>query len=237
MTVRVKTLLLTVALSAAVLCSCNGNDTGESTTETTAVTDVKKGTSKTIKIVYFDYKENDLVKGGYVTVDEGYKTIGTSLIEADRDAAWQILSEYINVKKYPEEYAKSLTASIYSEYRNSYAAAGFSGSMKSYGITVDSCAEEAKSILADEMAVYAFVQSENITYTDEEYSAKASEMAERYGYTDVKIFKAAVAENAIETELYRDKVIEKIAEINKRIVAETTAPTETEVPAETIAVQ
>ena len=141
---------------------------------------------------------------------------------------WQILQNYVTVNKYPEKYVEKVAKTIYKNYEYSYRASGYMEDMDVYGITMETCTEEAKTAIDEEFAIYAFVQAENITYTDEEYEAKAAELAPLYGFTNVKQFKAAVEKKTIEMDLYSDKVVARVIEINDKALEDSEALEEPE---------
>ena len=156
------------------------------------------------------------------------------------DSVWSILSQYVTVNKYPEKQVNELAKTLYKNYEVSIRYQGITDSLESLGVTMESCVEEAKSSVAYELAVYAFVQAEGITYTAEEYNKKASELALANGFVkadgqaNVNAFEAQAGKKAIETEVYKDKVIARVIEINETPVA-TELPTDWEEPADTTA--
>ncbi len=139
-------------------------------------------------------------------------------VEAETDSTdtvWTLISGYATVNKYPEKYLKSVADTIYKNYEYTYRMYGLMENMSTYGITDESCLEEAKKSVGDELIIYAFVQAEGLTYTEEEFNAKAEKLAATYGYASADEFKAAVDKKAIETEVYKDKVIERVTELSK----------------------
>ncbi len=137
----------------------------------------------------------------------------------DTSAVWSVIQSFVTVNKYPEKYVKSVANTIYKNYEYTYRMYGMMENMSVYGITDEFCEKEAKASIDTELAIYAFVQAENLTYTEEEYEAMAKELAEGYGYTDVAEFKKAVDKKVIETEVYREKVIARLTELSKESVA------------------
>lgn len=137
----------------------------------------------------------------------------------DTSAVWSVIQSFVTVNKYPEKYVKSVAKTIYKNYEYTYRMYGMMENMSVYGITDEYCEKEAKASIDTELAIYAFVQAENLTYTEEEYEAMAAELAASYGYTDVAQFKKAVDKKVIETEVYRDKVIARLTELSKESVA------------------
>lgn len=142
----------------------------------------------------------------------------------DTSAVWSVIQSFVTVNKYPEKYVKSVAKTIYDNYEYTYRMYGMMENMDVYGITDEYCEKEAKTSIDSEFAVYAFVQAENITYTEEEYEAMAAELAADYGYENAADFKKAVDKKVIETEVYRDKVIARLTEISKETVANLEFP-------------
>ncbi|MBE6678952.1 MAG: hypothetical protein E7598_00350 [Ruminococcaceae bacterium] len=137
----------------------------------------------------------------------------------DTSAVWSVIQSFVTVNKYPEKYVKNVANTIYKNYEYTYRMYGMMENMSVYGITDEYCEKEAKASVDSEFAVYAFVQAENLTYTEEEFDAMAEELAASYGYTDAAQFKKAVDKKVIETEVYREKVIERLTALSKESVA------------------
>ena len=128
---------------------------------------------------------------------------------------WQMIAGYVTVNKYPEKYLDTIAERIYDNYEYSLRMQGLMENVENYGITMEQCTEEAKAAIDDEFAVYAIVQAEGLTYTKEEFDAKASTLATSYGYDKVNEFINAYGRDNIELELYREKVVAKVTELSK----------------------
>lgn len=166
---------------------------------------------------------DDMVKNensdDYVTVDEflAYhrKNEAQTLI-------WDNYLESCEVIKYPDKETKeyyNATIETYKMMAINYYGKTLSELVSAFGYaTMDDFFSEtllnARKDVREEMIIYQTARANDITISDEEYNAKATELATQNGYETVKEFEETVGADYIKIEIYKEKIINKALEAN-----------------------
>ena len=166
---------------------------------------------------------DDMVKNensdDYVTVDEflAYhrKNEAQTLI-------WDNYLESCEVIKYPDKETKeyyNATIETYKMMAINYYGQTLTDLVAAFGYaSMDDFFSEtllnARKDVREEMIIYQTARANDITISDEEYNAKATELATQNGYETVKEFEETVGEDYIKIEIYKEKIINAALEAN-----------------------
>ena len=129
---------------------------------------------------------------------------------------WTAVVNNCTVSAYPEKAVKAMAADLYDYYNTLYYQYQQYGlTLENLGITKDSCTEQAREAIKEELCLYAIVKAGNYTVTDEEFNAKLKSLVDAYNegltsgenaMTPESYLKSTTRQN-IETKVYYDKVM------------------------------
>ncbi len=131
---------------------------------------------------------------------------------------WTAVVNGCDVKKYPESAVKKLGKDLYNYQYTWFVASGYSQyglTLANFGITEESCAENARETLKEELCLWAIAKANGIEVTDEAYNAKlnalvesanASLSADATPYTAASYMKITTRQS-IETKVLYDKIV------------------------------
>lgn len=131
---------------------------------------------------------------------------------------WTAIVNGCEIKKYPESAVKKLGKDLYNYNYTLFVASGYANyglTPANLGITEESCTAQARETLKEELCLWAIAKANNITVSDEEYTAKldalvasANESAASSGttYTAESYLKLA-SRQSIETKVLYDKIV------------------------------
>lgn len=139
---------------------------------------------------------------------------------ADEEAAqnkylWTAIVNAANVTTYPEKAVKKLANDFYEYYEALYYQYSQYGlTLENFGITEESCLEDAKNTFKEEMTLYAIVKANGYTVTDEEYEAKVEALVADINETAVEgseitvaQYKKSYSRQSVETKIFYEKVM------------------------------
>lgn len=121
--------------------------------------------------------------------------------------AWTAIVESAPVSAYPESAVKKLANDLYDYYEAVYYQYSQYGlTLENFGITEESCEQDARDTFREEMVLYSIVKANGYTVTDEEYTAKVEALAEAQGITASE-YQNAYSRQSVETKIYYEKVM------------------------------
>ena len=118
------------------------------------------------------------------------------------------------IHSYPEEKVNEIynqNVSTYTMYGAMYGMS-YEDFLKNQGYTDADVLEEARSMVKEDLIFYSIVKAENITISDEEYTATLPEFAAYYDYTDPKEMVDAYGETSIRDRMLWDKTQDLLVE-------------------------
>jgi len=155
------------------------------------------------------------LKSDLFTTVDGYKEYMKEYYTAY--LAWNKYFESCEVKKYPENTVNDRLNEMLENYETmaSYYQTTLEKLVQASGFeSLEKFKEELVKKLqlniAHEMAVYQTIRANNIVISDEEYTQIAKEYATKEGYNTIEALKNAIGKNAVEVEVYRQKLISLI---------------------------
>ena len=171
---------------------------------------------------HIDDEHKDTVK----TVDD-YRAYTREQLEKTYDESvrknqylytWTAIVNACEMKKYPESAVKKLGKDLYNYNYTWFAASGYAQyglTPANFGITEESCNEQARETLKEELCLWAIAKANNITVSDEEYTAKLNALVESVNeslsegttpYTAETYLKTTTRQS-IETKVLYDKIV------------------------------
>lgn len=130
--------------------------------------------------------------------------------------AWTAVVNNCTVSSYPEKAVKAMASDLYDYYGTMYYQYQQYGlTLENLGITKDSCSEQARGIVKEELCLYAIVKANGYTVTDEEFNAKLSHLVDEYNKglqsgesaMTPELYLKNTTRQSIETKVYYDKVM------------------------------
>lgn len=131
---------------------------------------------------------------------------------------WTAIVNGCEMKKYPESAVKKLGKDLYNYNYTWFVASGYSRyglTPANLGITEENCNEQARETLKEEISLWAIAKANNITVSDEEYTAKLNALVESVNanlsegttpYTAETYLKTTTRQS-VETKVLYDKIV------------------------------
>ncbi len=194
---------------------------------------MKAGETKTIDVTFpEDYDAEDLAGkpaqfaitlNKVYDLDALYTAVRAEMEEDNAEEEKNVQNQYLwtaivnaaNVTAYPEKAVQALADSFYDYYEAIYYQYTQYGlTMENFGITKDSCLEDAKNTFKEELTLYAIVKANGYTVTDEEYEAKVealvadvNENAAEGNEITAEQYKKSYSRQSVETKIFYEKVM------------------------------
>lgn len=127
---------------------------------------------------------------------------------------WAQVVTNATIHSYPEEKVNEIynqNVSTYTMYGAMYGM-GYEDFLKNQGFTDADVLEEARSMVKEDLIFYSIVKAENITISDEEYTATLPEFAAYYDYTDPQEMVDAYGETSIRDSMLWKKTQDRLVE-------------------------
>ena len=127
---------------------------------------------------------------------------------------WEQVVTNATIHSYPEEKVNEIynqNVSTYTMYGAMYGM-GYEDFLKNQGFTDADVLEEARSMVKEDLIFYSIVKAENITISDEEYTATLPEFAAYYDYTDPQEMVDAYGETSIRDGMLWNKTQDLLVE-------------------------
>ena len=127
---------------------------------------------------------------------------------------WEQVVTNATIHSYPEEKVNEIynqNVSTYTMYGAMYGM-GYEDFLKNQGFTDADVLEEARSMVKEDLIFYSIVKAENITISDEEYTATLPEFAAYYDYTDPQEMVDAYGETSIRDVMLGHKTQDLLVE-------------------------
>lgn len=131
---------------------------------------------------------------------------------------WTAIVNGCDVKKYPESAVKKLGKDLYNYNYTWFVASGYANyglTPANLGITEESCNEQARETIKEELCLWAIAKANNITVSDAEYTEKLNALVESVNeslsegttpYTAETYLKTTTRQS-IETKVLYDKIV------------------------------
>lgn len=131
---------------------------------------------------------------------------------------WTAIVNGCEVKKYPESAVKKLGKDLYNYNYTWFVASGYGNyglTPANLGITKENCNKQARETLKEELCLWAIAKANNITVSDEEYTAKLNALVESVNkglsegttpYT-AETYLKTTSRQSIETKVLYDKIV------------------------------
>ncbi len=128
---------------------------------------------------------------------------------------WTAIVNGANVTAYPEKAVKKLADDFYDYYNAIYYQYQQYGlTLENFGITKESCLEDARNTFKEEMTLYAIVKANGYTVSEEEYEAKIEALVAEINETaaegqeiTAEQYKKNYSRQSVETKIYYEKVM------------------------------
>lgn len=201
---------------------------------TVTVNSVKRMPELTSEVV------DKITNGEYSDVDTYKESVRAELLQIKEDSRESEINNALltqiasasTIKDYPQELVDYVVANMtnyYKQYADMYSME-FEEFLDSYmGLTEEEFEAQAelaaKQGLQAELYLKAIAEKEGIELSDEEYTAKCQEYADRNGYSSVEEFTAAYEESEIRLSALQEKVLAFITE-NATVEEQTEAESE-----------
>lgn len=129
--------------------------------------------------------------------------------------AWTVIVESAPISAYPEAAVKKLANDLYDYYEAVYYQYTQYGlTMENFGITEESCEQDARDTFREELVLYSIVKANGYTVTDEEYEAKVADLVaqqneglDEASQITVNDYKNSYSRQSVETKIYYEKVM------------------------------
>ena len=159
---------------------------------------------------------------------EAYRAYVRSELEETREETlrtnkylygWTAVVNNCTVSAYPEKAVKAMADDLYDYYNAMYYQYQQYGlTLENFGITKDSCTEQARETIKEELCLYAIAKKGEYTVTDEEFNAKLDSLVEDYNASLTSGENAITREaylnrttrQSIETKVYYDKIMQDV---------------------------
>lgn len=152
-------------------------------------------------------------------------------LQAERESAaknqiyydiWEQVVSNAIIHSYPEDKVNEIYSQNVSTYTMYGAMYGMSYEdfLKNQGYTDADVLEEARSMVKEDLIFYSIVKAENITISDEEYTATLPEFAAYYDYTDPEELVKAYGEASIRDAMLWNKTQDLLVEWANIVEAE-----------------
>lgn len=203
---------------------------------TVTVNSVKRMPELTSEVV------DKITSGEYSDVDTYKESVRAELLQIKEDSRESEINNALltqiasasTIKDYPQELVDYVVANMtnyYKQYADMYSME-FEEFLDSYmGLTEEEFEAQAelaaKQGLQAELYLKAIAEKEGIELSDEEYTAKCQEYADRNGYSSVEEFTAAYEESEIRLSALQEKVLAFITE-NATVEEQTEAESESD---------
>lgn len=203
---------------------------------TVTVNSVKRMPELTSEVV------DKITDGEYSDVDTYKESVRAELLQIKEDSRESEINNALltqiasasTIKDYPQELVDYVVANMtnyYKQYADMYSME-FEEFLDSYmGLTEEEFEAQAelaaKQGLQAELYLKAIAEKEGIELSDEEYTAKCQEYADRNGYSSVEEFTAAYEESEIRLSALQEKVLAFITE-NATVEEQTEAESESD---------
>ena len=131
---------------------------------------------------------------------------------------WTAIVNGCEIKKYPESAVKKLGKDLYNYNYTWFVASGYGNyglTPANLGITKENCNKQARETLKEELCLWAIAKANNITVSDEEYTAKLNALVESVNkglsegttpYT-AETYLKTTSRQSIETKVLYDKIV------------------------------
>ena len=136
---------------------------------------------------------------------------------------WTAIVNGCEVKSYPESAVKKYANDLYNYNYTWFASSGYSQyglTAENFGITKEAMTEEARENLKEELCLWAIAKANNITVSDEEYTAKVNALVESTNKTLAAQYEAGeytpytaetylktTTRQSVETKVLYDKIV------------------------------
>ena len=153
------------------------------------------------------------------------KTYNDSVRKNQYLYTWTAIVNGCEIKKYPESAVKKLGKDLYNYNYTWFVASGYANyglTPANLGITEESCNEQARETIKEELALWAIAKANDIKVSDEEYTAKLNALVESVNkglsegttpYT-AETYLKTTSRQSIETKVLYDKIVgEAIASV------------------------
>lgn len=153
------------------------------------------------------------------------KTYNDSVRKNQYLYTWTAIVNGCEIKKYPESAVKKLGKDLYNYNYTWFVASGYANyglTPANLGITEESCNEQARETIKEELVLWAIAKANDIKVSDEEYTAKLNALVESVNkglsegttpYT-AETYLKTTSRQSIETKVLYDKIVgEAIASV------------------------
>ena len=136
---------------------------------------------------------------------------------------WTAIVNGCEVKSYPESAVKKYANDLYNYNYTWFASSGYSQyglTAENFGITKEAMTEEARENLKEELCLWAVAKANNITVSDEEYTAKLNALvestnktlaaqytADQYTPYTAETYLKTTTRQSVETKVLYDKIV------------------------------